>query len=121
MINQRKKNMTEARRLFERSLNIFENTLGASHPGTDAILNNLGTLLQEGGDTTGALSLLQRALAIQEKTLSPDHPDIAVTLNNIALCLTKQGNLPEVKSSYSEPLRSRMPHSVKTIQIAARS
>ena len=76
-----------ARPLYERSLAIWERTLGPDHPNTAQSLNNLATLLQNLGEYAAARSLYERSLAIYERTLGPDHPDTAYSLNNLALLL----------------------------------
>ena len=61
--------------------------LGPEHPLTATNLNNLGRLLYDQGDFSGARPLYERALAIHEKVLGPEHPLTAGCLNNLALLL----------------------------------
>jgi hypothetical protein len=56
-------------------------------------LNNLGGLLVDKGDYSGAEPLCRRALAIDEKALGPDHPttrQVQANLNTL-LEAKKQG------------------------------
>jgi hypothetical protein len=48
---------SEAQRLFEDSLAICEELLGAAHPATALCLNNLAGLMQASGQTDVALNM----------------------------------------------------------------
>ena len=61
----------------------MENALGAEHPDTLGIVNNLGDLLSEKGDYDGAEALYRRALEGREKALGAEHPDTRQTLTNL--------------------------------------
>jgi tetratricopeptide (TPR) repeat protein len=75
---------TNAKLLFERSVEITEERLGRDHPTTAIALFSLAQLLRTTGDYDRALQLQERDLAISEETLGPDHPDTAASLGGLA-------------------------------------
>jgi CHAT domain-containing protein/Tfp pilus assembly protein PilF len=88
-------NYSEALPLFQRTLDIRERILGASHPEIANALSDVAGLYREQGNYAQALPLFQRALEIREKILAPDDPDIAESLNSLAM-------LCEDRASYVE-------------------
>src|SRR6266498_125567 len=89
--------------LAERALAIRQKTLGAEHPDTATVLNDLALLYCEKGDYAQAEPLYRRALAIRQKTLGAEHRGTAPVLNNLA-------NLYRDKGDYAqaEPLLRRV-------------
>jgi tetratricopeptide (TPR) repeat protein len=75
----------EAEPLYQRSLQIREQQLGADHPHVATSLNNLALLYRSQGCYGDAEPLFVRSLAISERRLGADHPDVATSLNNLAL------------------------------------
>jgi len=70
-----------ARRLYERSLEVRIQTFGEQSPEFAAGLMNLAGSYRAGrGPWQKAIELYRRALPIQEATLGADHPDVATTL-----------------------------------------
>jgi tetratricopeptide (TPR) repeat protein len=69
--------------------------LGEAHPRLATSLNNLGSLLQDQGESARPLSLYRQALAMRQR-LYPEsrypagHPDLANSLNNLGSLLQKQ-------------------------------
>jgi hypothetical protein len=61
-------------RLLLEFLQISEAALGPDHPDIGTRRSNLGRVLADLGDLTGARTQLERALQISEAALSPDHP-----------------------------------------------
>ncbi|MCP3959086.1 MAG: TIR domain-containing protein, partial [bacterium] len=59
----------EAAPLYERSLQILEQVLGAEHPDVANSLNNLASLHQAQGEYAKAAPLLERSLQIREQVL----------------------------------------------------
>jgi tetratricopeptide (TPR) repeat protein len=98
---------SEARRLFERALAIYDKALGPEHPNSAAALNNLANLLHDQGDIAGARPLFQRALAICERTLGSEHPDTAHCFNNLAALLQDQGELVGARPLFERALAIR--------------
>jgi tetratricopeptide (TPR) repeat protein len=97
----------QAKPLFERALAIREELFGPEHPETVTSLLNLGNLLREQGDLSGARPYLERALAISEKALGPDDPDTATSLGNLGAVLRAQGDLASARTNYERSLAIR--------------
>jgi tetratricopeptide (TPR) repeat protein len=93
---------SEAEPLLQRSLAIYEKTVGPDHPSTSATLHELARLYQAQGRYSEAEPLLQRSLAIYEKTVGPDHPSTSATLHELASLYQAQGRYSE-----AEPLLKR--------------
>jgi CHAT domain-containing protein/Tfp pilus assembly protein PilF len=83
----------KARPLVERSLTLFERSVGPNHPRTALALCQLGVILTNEGDFVQADAVLNRALAIQEKALAPDDPDLGRTLRDLGSLLERRGDL----------------------------
>jgi len=94
----------EAEPLFTRSLEIWEQQLGADHPDTAASLNNLAGLYELMGRYGEAEPLHQRSLAIREQQLGADHPDTATSLNNLAALYYAMGRYAEAEPLYLRTL-----------------
>jgi len=86
-----KADYTKAEFLYQRSLAIWEKTLGKDHPDVAAGLNNLAALYNGQGKYEQAEPLHQRSLAILEKALGTDHPTTNTIRKNYELFLTKKG------------------------------
>ncbi|MCZ6448265.1 MAG: tetratricopeptide repeat protein, partial [Alphaproteobacteria bacterium] len=65
---------TEAERLHEQALTIWEKALGPDHPKVATALNNLAVLYNSQTRYGEAEPLYKRSLAIMEKALGPLHP-----------------------------------------------
>jgi tetratricopeptide (TPR) repeat protein len=93
-----------ARLLFDRSLSLYERTLGPEHPHTATSLNNLAGLLDAQGNYAAARPLFERVLAIREKALGAEHPDTGASLNNLAGLLRAQGDYAGAKPLFERAL-----------------
>jgi tetratricopeptide (TPR) repeat protein len=93
-----------ARSLLERALAIDDKVMGPDHPDTARSLNNLGYLLQEQGDFSGAQPYYERALAIREKALGPDHTETAKSLSNLGGLLHTHGDLSGARPYFERAL-----------------
>ena len=60
-----------------------EITLSADHPTVAIYINNLGGVLIEPGDLTGARAAFERALKIFKKFLPEGHPNIRIVQENL--------------------------------------
>jgi tetratricopeptide (TPR) repeat protein len=89
---------TEAQTHMERALAIA----GQRYPDVEALMNNLGALLQTAGDFPEAEKLFRDALAIAERRRGKNHPVVAHCLNNLADLLRLSS-----RSSDAEPLMRR--------------
>ncbi len=94
---------TEAsRRLLERALHLA--------PAMPEAHNNLGMVLQAGGDRAAARKEFLRALALR-----PGYPE---ALNNLGLCLSEEGHQREALESFEQALRSRPGYGAAHLNIA---
>ena len=69
--------MEKAKSCFERALKIDEKVFGLDHPSVATMVNNLGSVLKDLGETEKAKSCFERALKIDEKAFGLDHPNVA--------------------------------------------
>ncbi|MEG3949160.1 tetratricopeptide repeat protein, partial [Microcoleus sp. SVA1_A4] len=97
----------EAEELYERSLSIGEQQLGANHPDTATSLNNLAALYYAMGRYEEAEPLYVRSLSIMEQQLGADHPDTATSLNNLAGLYESMGRYEEAEPLYVRSLSIR--------------
>ncbi len=97
----------EAIAIAQRSLSIYEKTLGVNHPDIANSLNNLATFYQSQGNYPAAEPLYKRSLAIYEKALGAEHPSVATSLNNLAGLYQAQGNYPSAEPLYKRSLAIR--------------
>lgn len=85
-----------AKKLFRRSLQIFERTQGAAHHDVEVCMQRLAALFEAQGDYAGAKRLLLRVLALQERNAAIKPAALAATLKNLArffflICVTPTG------------------------------
>ena len=97
----------EAKELGQRSLVIYEKSLGPDHPSVATALNNLASAYGLTGDYAQAKERYERALAIREHVLGPDHPYVATALNNLAAILGMMGANAESRPLYERALAIR--------------
>jgi tetratricopeptide (TPR) repeat protein len=97
----------EAEPLYERSLAIYEQQLGADHSHVATSLNHLAELYRAQGRYAEAEPLYERSLAIREQQLGADHPDVATSLNNLAELYKSQGCYAEAEPLYVRSLTIR--------------
>jgi tetratricopeptide (TPR) repeat protein len=95
---------SEAEPLLLRSLEIWEQQLGALHPDVAVSLNNLAELYKEQGKYNEAEPLYLRSLAIYEQQLGAQHPDVAMSLGNLASLYANQGKYSEAEPLYLRSL-----------------
>ncbi|QDU83142.1 Serine/threonine-protein kinase PknD [Planctomycetes bacterium Pla163] len=79
------------------ALEAYEAALGAEHPRTLDVLNNVALVLLEQGRYAEAEPLLRRAIDAQERALGPDHIDTQVSASYLARLLELQGRYPEAE------------------------
>ncbi len=95
---------SEAEPLYERSLSISEQQLGADHPAVATSLSNLALLYRSQGRYSEAEPLYERSLSISERQLGADHPAVATSLNNLARLYESQGRYSEAEPLYERSL-----------------
>jgi len=88
----------EAQSLFQRVLQIWEQTLGPEHPRVAEALQGQANLFLAQGQDEQARPLLLRALQTRERSLGPNHPKIAEPLRDLAILEQRQGKLSEAIS-----------------------
>jgi tetratricopeptide (TPR) repeat protein len=89
---------------YQKSLAISEKELGANHPSTATVLNNLAGLYKSIGRYAEAELLYVRSLAINEKELGANHPDTAAILNNLAELYRSLGRYAEAEPLFVRSL-----------------
>ncbi len=87
----------EAAEAFALAVEIWEHTLGPSHPTLGEGLTNLGGLYVEAGRYNDAEPMLQRAFSITVAALGPDHPQVGRILAYQAVLFRKTGRGREAK------------------------
>ena len=70
--------------LYEQVLAERERVLGADHPDTLTVRNNLAGAYKSAGRLAEAVELFERVLADRVRVLGPDHPDTLAARNNLA-------------------------------------
>ena len=70
--------------LYEQVLAEYERVLGADHPDTLTVRNNLAGAYKSAGRLAEAVELFERVLADRVRVLGPDHPDTLAARNNLA-------------------------------------
>ncbi len=97
----------EARRMFEKALEIRRLVLGEEQPATLVSHNNLAEILRAQGDLSGARGLQERALEIRRRVLGDENPDTLTAMNNLAGTLWAQGDLPGARGLEEKALEIR--------------
>jgi transcriptional regulator with XRE-family HTH domain len=93
----------EAEPIYERVLQIREQTLGPDHPDMATALENLAELYSLKRRYVKAEPIYDRVLQIREQTLGPGHPDVATALEGLAWMYLDWGH----QAALAGPLYSR--------------
>jgi tetratricopeptide (TPR) repeat protein len=93
-----------AREHYERSLEVFRETLGPANTQVAMTANNLATLLSKIGDYAEALKLYRESLTTLERALGPEHPLIANAKHNLAELDQRMGRNDESAALYRETI-----------------
>ncbi len=83
--------------LYERSLSLFERSIGPDHPRVARVLAPLAAILTDDGEYMRADAMIRRALEIQEKALGPEDPALGMTLRNFGHLLERRGDLTKAE------------------------
>jgi Tetratricopeptide repeat len=78
---------------LQRALADCVRLLGADHPDTMNLRNNLAGAYMDAGDLGRAIPLLEQTLADSERVLGADHPDTLAARNNLAAAYQAAGDL----------------------------
>jgi CHAT domain-containing protein len=87
------------------ALSISEKELGAEHPDTAALVNNLALALKQTGAYGESAQLYRRALALVEKLEGPERPIYALILINLGEIHNLRGEYAEAESLLQRALR----------------
>ena len=90
--------------MFRKSLEVSRAMRGEAHPGTAAILGNLGVTLTAQGKLAEADPLLRGALEVRRAVLGESHPDTAAAYVNLANNLERQGRYAEATPLFHSSL-----------------
>jgi tetratricopeptide (TPR) repeat protein len=110
-------NYTQALKLYQQALPVFEKEEGKS-ANTASIYNNIGEIYRNQHKYNEALKWHQKALAIREKVLGTNHPDTGESYNNIALIQTARGNYDKALDGYQKDLAIEQAHGNDNPEIA---
>ena len=93
--------------LYEQVLAEYERVLGADHPDTLTVRNNLAGAYKSAGRLAEAVELFERVLADRVRVLGPDHPDTLTTRNNLAGAYYSVGRFGEAIELFERVLAER--------------
>lgn len=93
----------EARRYLELALTTNEKELDVDSPFTGVLLNNLGALYRDQGNSIEARKCFGNALRLYEK-VEPNSPNLAMALGNFGSELKSQGDHAEAQSCFERAL-----------------
>ena len=92
---------------LRRELEGRERQLGADHPDTLHVVNDLAALLQNQGKLAEAEPLFRRAREGCEQQRGAQHPSTLTSVNNLAVLLKEQGKLAEAEPLFRRALEGR--------------
>lgn len=93
-----------AKEHYEQGLVLLRRALGADHPETAVVLDQLAVIHGRLGDPHAATALGEEALVILERALGRDHPKVAAVLMNLAMFRHLAGELTEAKALFERAL-----------------
>ena len=97
----------EARRQFQRALDLYRRALGEEDPKTLGSARALGFLAVYQGRYSEAESLLSHTVSIQRRVLGPNHPDTLASMSNLALAYEKQGRYSQAEALETREMEIR--------------
>ncbi len=103
-LRQRQGQLTDAKELYNRALDILETT---SAPATDAsaLLDDLAQVYVRGQQWALARQTYERALDIDRRILGDDNPRVATRLNSLATVAQNVGDLKRAETLYRDAIR----------------
>jgi tetratricopeptide (TPR) repeat protein len=96
--------------LYQKSLDIKINTVGAEHPSVSPVFNYIGLAWKNLGEYDKALTAIEKSLEIIIKSMGIDHPDVGNTYNNIGTIWRNKG----VYDKALEFFQKSLDHQIKT-------
>jgi tetratricopeptide (TPR) repeat protein len=101
-------NLAAAIPLMERAVAMQRELRGTEpHPDLAEVLNDMGLLLYEKGDSSGAEKFYRESLAMNRRLLGDKHPEIANGLENVAMTEQDRGDLAGAEKLYRQSLEMR--------------
>ena len=97
----------KAQPLLEQALASGRAAYGPEHVDIAQTLHDLGVVLADKGDYTGAAQRLEQALAMRRRLLGNDHADVAVTLSELGRVYQDLGLNQRAEPLHREALRVR--------------
>ena len=86
------------------AVGVIEDVLGADHPVTLTVRNNLAGAYKSAGRLAEAIELFKQVLAERERVLEADHPDTLTVRNNLASAYESVGRFGEAIDAWEELL-----------------
>ena len=97
----------EARKQFERALELERRVMGAENPKTLTTISHLGGTAYLQGKYPEAEAILSQTLAIQRRVLGPEHHETLYSMNVLANAYYSQGKYAQAEALYSQTLEIR--------------
>ena len=86
------------------AVGVIEDVLGADHPVTLTVRNNLAGAYKSAGRLAEAIELFKQVLAERERVLEADHPDTLTVRNNLASAYESVGRFGEAIDAWEKLL-----------------
>ncbi len=99
--------LSEAERLYNKSLSLRENDLGSDHLLVAMSLHNLAWLYFDQGKYAEAEPLYLRSIAIREASLGPEHLDVIAVWSKLGHLYTQQGRYADAEINLRRSLEIR--------------
>ena len=100
-------NLSEAKALAARAVELYEASVGAAHPGLSGLLIALANVQKALAEFDAAQVTYERALAIVRESKGEEHPQIAILLNNIAVNHFNRGDYAKARELFTRVLDIR--------------
>jgi predicted Zn-dependent protease len=94
----------QAEPLLLQGLEARRRVLGAEHPQTIAVMNNLAELYRRAGKPAEAETLFTQVLGLRRRILGPDHPNTTAVLTSLAVIKLDQRRYAEAETLLREAL-----------------
>jgi tetratricopeptide (TPR) repeat protein len=101
-------NIGEAKRFYERSVELFLRLDPPAMLDIADLKNNLAFLYEAEGDEDRAETLFLDALKISHEELGKDDPETAAICNNLGALYQKTGHIPQAREMHSMALENRV-------------
>jgi len=96
--------LEESAELLRRAVAHCARCHGGNHLETALIASNLGAVLSECGDLTGAIQAHMEALRIREGRYGPTHPEVGLSLGHLAVAHQLAGDEAAARRHYEAAL-----------------